>query len=141
MLKSDQDGIESCGSQGLRRNGKFGWNQTKMGLKGGKVLAEKMNTALLLKSDQDGIESGVDLVHFYARDTLKSDQDGIESRGRPCRENRASESLKSDQDGIERAMESSRFLWTLSWNQTKMGLKLTGVISIDYEAEIVEIRV
>ena len=54
----------------------------------------------LLKSDQNGIEIGLEVVGEPAAQALKSDQNGIEI-GADLRGGVGSEGLKSDQNGIE----------------------------------------
>ena len=49
-----------------------------MGLKAESLLSLKRQRKILLKSDQDGIESGKSLNELLVYEQLKSDQDGIE---------------------------------------------------------------
>ena len=64
------------------------------------------------------------------RGGLKSDQDGIESL-KEVFEELQKRVLKSDQDGIERKPTLIKSFQKLrSWNQTKMGLKVSDLIAV-----------
>ena len=141
------------------------WNQTKMGLKAcSKHVTLTFASFVEIrprwdwKRDDDGhvrykpllveIRPRWDWKYTYAsvllvtHNKLKSDQDGIESMIWLHFSALRRAVLKSDQDGIERAYIKylHNHSLVISWNQTKMGLKVHITSIIFWFSKYVEIR-